>query len=120
MSPSRAGRAAPRRAGASRRPTARPGTSVSPSRRRAGRPGGEPPVGGPRPSTAGAWRASYRPAPMADPRRNVELKAVHREPDTTLAVALAAGAADHGLLVQRDTYFAAPNGRLKLRETEGG
>jgi homotetrameric cytidine deaminase len=56
---------------------------------------------------------------MADPRRNVELKAVDREPDTTLAVALAAGAVDQGILVQRDTYFAVPAGRLKLRETEG-
>jgi homotetrameric cytidine deaminase len=55
---------------------------------------------------------------MADPRRNVELKAVDRDPDTTLAVALAAGAADHGVLVQRDTYFAVASGRLKLRETE--
>ncbi len=56
---------------------------------------------------------------MAGPRRNVELKAVDRDPDTTLAVALAAGATDQGTLVQRDTYFAVPTGRLKLRETEG-
>jgi homotetrameric cytidine deaminase len=56
---------------------------------------------------------------MSEPRRNVELKAVDRDPQTTLTVALAAGAADHGTLVQRDTYFAVPHGRLKLREQEG-
>jgi len=53
-----------------------------------------------------------------DPRRNVELKA--RDPDSarTLAAALAHGAEDHGLLNQRDTYFNAGEGRLKLREED--
>src|SRR3954465_13601336 len=61
-----------------------------------------------------AWRA------MDAPRRNVELKAIDRDPDATLARALAAGARDQGVLVQRDTYFGAPRGRLKLREEQPG
>jgi homotetrameric cytidine deaminase len=56
---------------------------------------------------------------VPQPRRNVELKAVDRDPQTTLTVALAAGAKDHGVLVQRDTYFNVPAGRLKLREQDG-
>jgi homotetrameric cytidine deaminase len=50
--------------------------------------------------------------------RNVELKARDPEPEATLAAALALGAADEGTLVQRDTYFAAREGRLKLREED--
>jgi predicted adenylyl cyclase CyaB len=48
--------------------------------------------------------------------RNVELKAADRDPAATLARCDAAGARDSGVLHQRDTYFAAPLGRLKLRE----
>ncbi|MCW3002273.1 MAG: cdd [Conexibacter sp.] len=48
--------------------------------------------------------------------RNVELKARDPEPQHTLEAALALGAQDHGVLHQRDTYFAAREGRLKLRE----
>ncbi len=55
---------------------------------------------------------------MPEPRRNVELKAVDRDPAATLAAALGAGAQDRGTLVQRDTYFGVPHGRLKLREEE--
>lgn len=50
---------------------------------------------------------------------NVELKARLRDPAAALARALALGAVDQGTLVQRDTYFPAPSGRLKLREIEG-
>lgn len=57
---------------------------------------------------------------MSEPRRNVELKAVDRDPAATLSAALGAGAADHGVLVQRDTYFGVPLGRLKLREEQPG
>ncbi|MEY2535511.1 MAG: hypothetical protein QOF29_3421 [bacterium] len=57
---------------------------------------------------------------MADPRRNVELKARDPDPERSLRRALALGAEDHGDLRQRDTYFAAPRGRLKLREQEPG
>jgi homotetrameric cytidine deaminase len=57
---------------------------------------------------------------MEEPRRNVELKARDPEPARTLERALAAGAEDHGVLEQRDTYFAVARGRLKLREQEPG
>ncbi|HWT23756.1 MAG TPA: cytidine deaminase [Solirubrobacteraceae bacterium] len=57
---------------------------------------------------------------MEDARRNLELKAIDPDPEATLARALAAGARDHGMLRQRDTYFAVPRGRLKLREEEPG
>src|ERR1700716_3491283 len=52
------------------------------------------------------------------PHRNVELKARDPDPERTLRAALEHGARDHGVLVQRDTYFAARDGRLKLREEE--
>ena len=58
---------------------------------------------------------------MAAPRRNVELKA--RDPRSRRARwrrARALGAEDRGVLRQRDTYFARPRGRLKLREQEPG
>jgi homotetrameric cytidine deaminase len=54
------------------------------------------------------------------PHRNVELKARDADPSRTLSRALALGAADHGELRQRDTYFAVRHGRLKLREEEPG
>jgi homotetrameric cytidine deaminase len=50
------------------------------------------------------------------PNRNVELKARDPDPQRTLAAAVDHGASDQGLLHQRDTYFAAREGRLKLRE----
>jgi homotetrameric cytidine deaminase len=55
-----------------------------------------------------------------DARRNVELKARDPDPAATLAAARAHGATDAGLLTQRDTYFGALDGRLKLREEDGG
>jgi homotetrameric cytidine deaminase len=54
------------------------------------------------------------------PRRNVELKARDLDPDATLRAALDHGAADQGVLRQRDVYFAAPAGRLKLRVQDDG
>jgi len=57
---------------------------------------------------------------VSGPRRNVELKAVDPGPARTLALALALGASDEGVLVQRDTYFRVASGRLKLREEEPG
>ncbi len=57
---------------------------------------------------------------MSAARRNVEIKAVDPDPARTLERALALGASDHGVLAQRDTYFAVPRGRLKLREQERG
>jgi homotetrameric cytidine deaminase len=49
------------------------------------------------------------------PNRNVELKARDQDPEKTLRAALAHGAQDQGVLTQADTYFAAREGRLKLR-----
>jgi homotetrameric cytidine deaminase len=57
---------------------------------------------------------------MTGPSRNVELKAHDPDPERTLERALAAGAEERALLRQRDTYFAVPHGRLKLREEEPG
>jgi homotetrameric cytidine deaminase len=48
-------------------------------------------------------------------RRNVEVKARDPDPDATLAAALGHGASDEGVLHQRDVYFRAQTGRLKLR-----
>jgi homotetrameric cytidine deaminase len=53
-------------------------------------------------------------------RVNVELKARDPDPDATAARCAALGAEDRGVLVQRDTYFAARHGRLKLRQSEQG
>jgi homotetrameric cytidine deaminase len=57
---------------------------------------------------------------MPPARRNVELKARDPEPDRSLERARGLGAEDLGELRQRDTYFAAARGRLKLREQEPG
>ncbi len=58
---------------------------------------------------------------MSAPRRNVELKATDPDPERSLQIVLDLGAEDRGVLVQRDTYFRVPEGRLKLREeTPGG
>jgi adenylate cyclase, class 2 len=53
---------------------------------------------------------------MARKQRNLELKAVDPDPESTFAAALDLGAQDQGVLRQRDTYFHAVQGRLKLRE----
>lgn len=49
-------------------------------------------------------------------RVNVELKARDADPAATASRCRALGAEDMGVLRQRDTYFAAARGRLKLRE----
>jgi adenylate cyclase class 2 len=53
-------------------------------------------------------------------RRNLELKARDRDPARSVEVCLDLGAEDGGTLLQRDTYFKAPRGRLKLREVPDG
>jgi homotetrameric cytidine deaminase len=50
----------------------------------------------------------------------VELKATDPDPARSLAVCQELGASDEGTLVQRDTYFRVPDGRLKLREQDPG
>ena len=70
--------------------------------------------------SGGHARARYSLGAVSGPRRNVELKAVDPDPARTLALALALGASDEGVLVQRDTYFRVASGRLKLREEQPG
>ena len=53
---------------------------------------------------------------MPGRQRNLEVKAIDGDPQATLVAALEIGAADQGVLHQRDTYFHAVLGRLKLRE----
>ena len=50
---------------------------------------------------------------------NLELKARYPSHQKAYACARACGAAREGLLIQQDTYFRVPRGRLKLRESEG-
>jgi homotetrameric cytidine deaminase len=57
---------------------------------------------------------------VSAPRRNVELKALDPDPARSLAVCRELGAEDRGVLRQRDTYFRAREGRLKLREEQPG
>lgn len=52
-------------------------------------------------------------------RVNLELKAVDRDPEATLARCVGLDATDGGVLRQRDVYFMARRGRLKLRVEEG-
>ena len=49
---------------------------------------------------------------------NVELKARDPNPEATASWCLNLGAVSSGTLHQRDVYFAARHGRLKLREGE--
>ena len=50
---------------------------------------------------------------------NLELKARYASADEARARAAACGASPGGVLLQQDTYFRVPRGRLKLRETRG-
>ena len=52
-------------------------------------------------------------------KRNIELKARCSDLSTARQAARAMGAEYAGILEQRDTYFVAREGRLKLRETSG-
>lgn len=53
---------------------------------------------------------------MGAPRRNLELKARDSDPERSLKICEGLGAEDKGILLQKDTYFNAPRGRLKLRQ----
>lgn len=68
----------------------------------------------------GAHDRSSRLAAVSAPRRNVELKAVDPDPERSLQACRELGARDAGILRQRDTYFGAREGRLKLREEVPG
>jgi homotetrameric cytidine deaminase len=57
---------------------------------------------------------------VSAPHRNIEVKALDPDPQRSLAVVQQLGADDRGVLVQRDTYFRVPSGRLKLREEQPG
>lgn len=57
---------------------------------------------------------------MVPPRRNLELKARDRDPARSLEVCARLRTEDAGLLIQQDTYFNVPNGRLKLRREGDG
>jgi homotetrameric cytidine deaminase len=57
---------------------------------------------------------------VGPPRRNIEFKAHDPDAAATLARCQALGAQDHGEIEQVDTYFAAPAGRLKLRDEQPG
>jgi predicted adenylyl cyclase CyaB len=52
--------------------------------------------------------------------RNLELKCRIGSLQAAEAAARGLGATDHGMLIQEDTYFVVPNGRLKLRVHKGG
>lgn len=56
---------------------------------------------------------------MGPARRNLELKAVDRDPEESREVCEGLGAEVGGVLLQEDTYFDVPRGRLKLRREEG-
>jgi adenylate cyclase class IV len=53
-------------------------------------------------------------------RRNIELKATDERSARSEAVCRELGAADHGIIWQRDTYFKVPHGGLKMREESPG
>lgn len=56
---------------------------------------------------------------METPRRNLEVKVRVEDLDAIARRAREIGALDHGVSRDRDTYFQAPRGRLKLRQTAG-
>jgi predicted adenylyl cyclase CyaB len=53
-------------------------------------------------------------------QRNIEIKARLRDRETALAVLDELGAGHHQTLIQHDTFFPCPNGRLKLRLHDDG
>jgi len=57
---------------------------------------------------------------VANPRRNIELKAIDLDPERSLEICAALGAQDKGVLCQCDTYFNVPACGLKVREQQPG
>lgn len=60
-----------------------------------------------------------RVAQMGPARWNLELKAIDRDPEGSREICEGLGAETKGVLVQEDTYFDVPRGRLKLRRERG-
>jgi len=56
---------------------------------------------------------------MGPTRRNLELKAVDRDPGGSREICEGLGAEARGVLLQEDIYFDVPRGRLKLRREKG-
>lgn len=56
---------------------------------------------------------------MGPARRNLELKANDRDPGRSREICEGLGAENRGILLQEDTYFSVPRGRLKLRREKG-
>lgn len=56
---------------------------------------------------------------MGPARRNLELKAVDRDPGRSLGICKDLRAEAKGILLQEDTYFDVSRGRLKLRREKG-
>lgn len=56
---------------------------------------------------------------MGAASRNLELKARDADPERSLKTCESLGAESLGALLQEDTYFAVPRGRLKIRREEG-
>lgn len=56
---------------------------------------------------------------MGPARRNLELKAIDRDPGRSRKICEGLGAEARGTLLQEDTYFDVPRGRLKLRRERG-
>lgn len=56
---------------------------------------------------------------MGGSRRNLELKVRDADPERSLRACEHLRAEDKGTLLQEDTYFDAPRGRLKLRREDG-
>ena len=73
-----------------------------------------------RASTAAPLAGTFRVLATQSGRRNVELKAHDPRPEGSVARCGSIGAADQGVIWQRDTYFWCRSGRLKLREERPG
>ena len=56
---------------------------------------------------------------MGAARRNLELKVRDADPERSLSTCERLPAEDGGILLQEDTYFDVPKGRLKLRQETG-